>query len=211
MDKAGKYSLEDLVNPLAVDLHDLIRTPAKGKRKLRHKRQTSSCGSSAKKPPRKETRMAPGLVSALVTLFQQPQTDTNNVRMHHVEHQHTPERDNAGNRQALAGNQGEKIIREFSKMNLVKREICDNKDKKDFCRSQITCHYDALSGNFMAKRVTNEGIVPKLKPTEVFGIVSLHQTYQEAFMKAVSVDLGSYCNSQTDTWSLDNAWLNDDL
>ena len=30
-------------------------------------------------------------------------------------------------------------------------------------------------------------------------------------MKAVSVDLGSYCNSQTDTWSLDNAWLNDDL
>ena len=30
-------------------------------------------------------------------------------------------------------------------------------------------------------------------------------------MRAVSVDLGSYCNSQTENWSLDGAWLNDDL
>ena len=72
--------------------------------------------------------MAPGLVSAAVNLLEPPKTDMNNVQMEDVEHQHTPERDNAGNRQALAGNQGEKIIREFSKMNLVKREIRDNKD-----------------------------------------------------------------------------------
>ena len=38
-----------------------------------------------------------------------------------------------------------------------------------------------------------------------------HNNYQDLYVKAVSVDLGSYCNSQTDTWSLDNAWLKDEL
>ena len=37
-----------------------------------------------------------------------------------------------------------------------------------------------------------------------------HNNYQDLFVKAVSVDLGSYYNSQSDSCSLDNAWLNDD-
>ena len=58
-------------------------------------------------------------------------------------------------------------------MNVVKKEIRDNKEEKDFRRSQITCHYDALAENFVARRVTNEGMLPKLKPTEVVGIIFL--------------------------------------
>ena len=165
MDRAGKHSLVDLVNPLAVNLQDLIKTPSKPKRE-RRKRKPSSTDASAEKPPRKETRIASGSVSADISRLEQAQTDPNNVRMHDVEHQHTPERDNVGNSQALAGNQGDTIIREFSKMNLVKRELRDNKDEKDFRRSQITCHYDALAESFMARRVTNERILPKMKPTE---------------------------------------------
>ena len=40
----------------------------------------------------------------------------------------------------MAGKQGENIIREFSKMNVVKKEIRDNKEEFFFRRSQITCH-----------------------------------------------------------------------
>ena len=68
----------------------------------------------------------------------------------------------------------------------------------------------AITENFVAKRVTNEGMLPKLNPTEVVGIIFLHKTYQDAFMTSVSVDLESYCKSQTDTWSLDTIWLKDD-
>ena len=37
-----------------------------------------------------------------------------------------------------------------------------------------------------------------------------HNNYQDLFVKAVSVDLESYCSSKIDIWSLDKAWLNDD-
>ena len=157
MDKYGKLGLVDLVNPLSLSLTDLITTPAKGKRKKiqRRERQALSSDSSAEKPPRKESRMATkasGVVANAVNLLETPKEDTSNIQMEDVEQHGTTEIETAGNHQALAalaGKQGENIIREFSKMNVVKKEIRDNKEEKDFCSSQITCHYDAL-------RVPNE-------------------------------------------------------
>ena len=94
-------------------------------------------------------------------------------------------------------------------MNPVKRAIRDDKDEKAR-RRNIPCHIDALAEDFARNRFTNEAMLPTLNPTEVVATIMAHNNYQDLFVKAVSVDLGSYCSSQIDIWSLDKAWLNDD-
>ena len=156
MDNYGKLGLVDLVNPLSLSLTDLFNTPAKGKRKKRRERQALSSDSSAEKPPKKESRMAtkaPGIVSAAVNLLETPKADTNNVQMEDIEQQRTTEHENAGNHQVLAGNQGENIIREFSKMNVVRKEICDNKeDKADYFNEQLLPDQSESSCNWTNRK-----------------------------------------------------------
>ena len=123
MDNEGKVSLEfllqqgcsqDLVDPIAVDLQELINNPAKGKRQPRRKRKPSSTGSSAEKPPRKETRMASSVVSAEIARIKQSQDDPNSERMQGVEQQQPLlERVTAGNGPARAGNRGDNFVRDF--------------------------------------------------------------------------------------------------
>ena len=78
-----------------------------------------------------------------------------------------------GNHPVRAGNKGEQFVREFCKMNPVKRAIRDDKDEKAL-RRNIPCHYDTLAEDFVAKHFTNEAMLPTLKPTEVVGIIMAH-------------------------------------
>ena len=52
--------------------------------------------------------------------------------MEDIEQQRTTEHENAGNHQVMAGNQGENIIREFSKMNVGKKKFVIIKRKRNF-------------------------------------------------------------------------------
>ena len=69
-----------------------------------------------------------------------------------------------GNHPVRAGNKGEQFVREFCKMNPVKRAICDDKDEKTR-RRNIPCHIDALAEDFARNRFTNEAMLPTLNPT----------------------------------------------
>ena len=90
MDRDGNVNVEaflqqrgsqDLVNPIALDLRELIKTPARGQRPDRRKRKPSSTGSSSEKPPRKETGIATGIVSAEIERLEHSQEDPNNNKM----------------------------------------------------------------------------------------------------------------------------------
>ena len=135
-----------------------------------------------------------GHVATAVNQLEGTKVDSNEVQMDDVDQHVTGRTGPPGNHPVRTGAQGEKYVREFSKMTLVKKAIRDNKDEKGFRKNNVNCHYDALCETFVGKRYSNEGMLPKLKPTEVVGIIMVHKTYQDPFEDAVSVDLESYCS-----------------
>ena len=112
-----------LINPIYLDLRELLQTPSKSQRPERRKRDPSSTGSSAEKPPRKESRMAGG-VAAEVDRIEQSQGDPNTVRMQDVEEHPRLDRQDATNGKSTQGNdsQGENFVRTFCKMTKEKRD-----------------------------------------------------------------------------------------
>ena len=166
MDNQVRRGLGDLVSPLTVNLTDIISTPGKNqrsKKSKRRERQALSSESSTKKPPRKEFRMSSkdkGVVATAVNQLEGTKVDSNEVQMDDDDQQVTGCTEPPGSRPVRTGAQGEKFVREFSKISLVKKEIHDNQDEKAFRRDNVPCHYDALCENFVAKRYSNEGMLP---------------------------------------------------
>ena len=73
-----------------------------------------------------------GHVATAVNQLEGTKVDSNEVKMDDVDQQVTGRTEPPGNHPVRTGAQGEKFVREFSKMNLVKKAICDNKDEKAF-------------------------------------------------------------------------------
>ena len=130
----------DLVNPLTYNLANAISNPGKPKRKKfkRKDRQATSSESSAEKPPKSKPRMSAvnGQVSAAVKSINTATAAKNETT--DVGGQNTSGRnDPPGRPSGRAGNKGEQFIREFCKMNPVKKECRDNKDERSYRRDNV--------------------------------------------------------------------------
>ena len=198
MEKQAVRGLEGLVNPLIYNLADALANPGKPKRSKKSKRrerQATSSESSAEKPPKTKPRMsaANGQVSAAVLSINNS-TAASNETMDVRGPSTSGRNDPPGRQSGRAGNKGDQFVREFCKMDAVKKECRDNKDERSHRRDNVTCHYDALNDDkFVANTRTMESMLPTLSPTEVVGVIMAHYHYKESFLEAVTVDLGSFC------------------
>ena len=134
MDNQVRRGLGDLVSPLTINLADAIPTPGlkrRTKKSKRRERQALSSESSTEKPPKNKPRMnaSGGQVSSVVNQSEGTTAGTNDM-MNVAGQQSTGLNGPPGNHPVRAGNKGEQFVREFCKMNPVKRAIRDDKDEK---------------------------------------------------------------------------------
>ena len=73
-----------------------------------------------------------GHVATAVNQLEGTKVDSNEVQMDDVDQHVTGRTGPPGNQPVRTGAQGEKYVREFSKMTLVKKAIPDDKDEKVF-------------------------------------------------------------------------------
>ena len=179
MEKQAVRGLEGLVNPLTYNLADALANPGKPKRSKKSKRkdrQATSSESSAEKPPSSKQRMSAtnGQVSAAVLSINNStaaSTETMDARGPNASGRSDP----PGRQSGRYGNKGDQFVREFCKMDAVKKECRDNKDERSYRRDNVPCHYDALTDNkFVATTRTIESMLPTLTPTKVVGIITAH-------------------------------------
>ena len=104
-----------------------------------------------------------------------------------------------------AGNQGETYVRNFLKMDKVKRDLRDKKDEKKH-RRNTKCHYDSLAEHrFVGNTHTVQELQPKLEPIHVVGIIMAHSSYKSEFIEAIIEDVSPFCLDQSCIKGIDDA------
>merc|ERR1711888_271071 len=104
-----------------------------------------------------------------------------------------------------AGKQGETFVKDFLKMDPVKKGLRDEKEEKKY-RRNTQCHYDSLAEHrFMGNTYTVNELQPKLEPTQVVGIVMAHSSYKGKFIEAIVEDVEPFCLNQPSVKGIDDA------
>ena len=200
MEKQACRGLEDRLGPLTYNLANVIQNPGLCKRAPKSKvraREPSSSDSSAEKPLRKNLKMATTVKGQVAAINASTATSGENDDS---DGQSNSGRTNPpGHKPANAGKKGEQFCRDFLKMNPVKKGLRDDKDERKH-RNTTACHYDALADSkFVGTIHTENSLLPKMKPTEVVGIIMAHYSYRDSFIEAIIKDSEPFCLSKTDT------------
>ena len=96
-----------------------------------------------------------------------------------------------------AGNQGETFVRNFLKLDTVKRDLRDKKDEKKY-RRNTKCHYDSLAEHrFVGNTHTVQEMQPKMEPIQAVGIIMAHSRYKNEFIEAMIEDVSPYCLNES--------------
>ena len=96
-----------------------------------------------------------------------------------------------------AGNQGETFVRNFLKMDQVKRDLRDDKAEKKH-RRNTKCHYESLAVHkFVPETRSVEEMRPMLSPLHVVGIIMAHSSYKSEFIEALIEDISPFCTDTT--------------
>ena len=96
-----------------------------------------------------------------------------------------------------AGNQGETFVRNFLKLDTVKRDLRDKKEEKKH-RRNTKCHYDSLAEHrFVGNTHTVQEMQPKMEPIQAVGIIMAHSSYKSEFIEAIIEDVSPYCLNES--------------
>ena len=176
MENQAIRGLKTQLGPSTYNLADLLqsrKTQRVPKSRGRSREPSSSDSSAEKKPPRQKLRLGPtvdvkGHVAAI-------DAQTSNTAMSGMnddsEGQGIPGGTNPSGRPAPAGKQGEQFCKDFLKLDQVKKGLRDDKAEKKH-RKKTACHYESLAEHkFIGTTYTVNELLPKLKPTQVVGII----------------------------------------
>ena len=206
MEKQACRGLEDRLWPLTYTLAELIQSPGLCKRVPKSRgraREPSSSDSSGEKPPRKNLKMTTSVKGQVAAIDAINASAAASGENDDSEFQSNSGNTNPpGHKPATAGKKGEPFCRDFLKMNPVKKGLRDDKDERKH-RNNTACHYDAIADSkFVGAICTENSLLPKLKPTEVVGIIMAHYCYRDSFIEAIIKDCEPFCLNKLVHWAL---------